>query len=144
MTTTTSPGTNILTKIWTGVVKDFTAAEQWVETTVSKIEAVLPSAAPEVADLKQFASDALGTVAQEATTYEPVLVTGLEGLADAALAKLTGPFALPLTEGTNTLIQSVLSDGTKALQAWAAKAQAGLAENNAALQGGTPAPTQGS
>jgi hypothetical protein len=128
---------NILTQIWTGAVKDFHAAEQWVETAAAKVEAALPGAAPVIADLKQDASDAIGIVTKGVSTYEPELATGLETLLDAALAKYTGPFALPLTEGTNSIIQGIMGGGNALLQAWGAKAQAALAENNAALGGGT-------
>jgi hypothetical protein len=128
---------NILTQIWQGTVKDFDAAEQWVETAVAKVEAVLPGAAPIITALKQDASDAIGIVSAGAATVEPVMATGIEAILDAALAKYTGPFALPLTQGTNTLIQGILGGGNAILQAWAVKAQSELAENNATLGGGT-------
>lgn len=122
---------NILTQIWNGAVKDFDAAETWIEGEVAKVEAVLPGAAPIVADLKQAASDAVGTVDQALITYEPPLVSGLETILDAAMTKYSGGLALPLVPGVNSGITGIATTATQAISAWLLKVQAQLAENTA-------------
>ena len=128
---------NILTEIWTDAEKVWSSIATTIEGDVARVEAVLPGAAPVVADIKQAASDALGAVATAEATYEPTLVSALEGLADAALTKVTGGLALPLVPLTNSGIQDIANLGQKWFQAWALKTQASLAENNAAQGGGT-------
>lgn len=130
---------NIISQIWTGVVTTWDKAEAWIDTQVARVEAVLPGAASPIAsDLKQLASDAVGAAAQAEATFEPALVTGIETLADAALTKVTGGLALPLVQMTNDGIANIAAKGQAAIQAWALKAQAALAENNSARGGGTP------
>ena len=127
---------NIITQIYSGAVKVWDTIVTDVQTDIAKVEAVLPGAAPVIADIKQLASDALGSAVNGVVTYEPALVSGLEGLADAALAKFSGGLALPLVEMTNAGIQKIVADGTAGFQAWALKQQAALAENNAKAGGG--------
>lgn len=135
---------SIIQQIWSGAVKEWTAVEAAIEADVQRVEAVLPSAAPVIADIKQFASDALGTAAAAEATYEPAFVTGVEAAADAAITALAGPYAVALNPMANNAIQDVVSKGNAALQAWALKVQAQFAENAAAKGGGTPtaAPVQ--
>lgn len=130
-TTTNKSVGSILVQIWNTGVKDFETAEAWIETNVERVEAVLPGAAPIVADLKQAASDAMGAVAAGSVTYEPALVTGMETLADAAIDTEAGPYAQPLNKLANDAILAVVAKGTAALQAWALKKQAAWAENAA-------------
>ena len=127
---------NIITQIYSGAVKVWDTIVTDVQTDIAKVEAVLPGSAPVIADIKQLASDALGSAVNGLVTYEPALVSGVEGLADAALTKFSGGLALPLVQMTNAGIQKIVADGTAGFQAWALKQQAVLAENNAKAGGG--------
>lgn len=121
---------SVLLQIWNAGVKDFQTAETWIDTNVARVEAILPGAAPEVADLKQAASDALGVVAAGEADFEPVLVASIEGAADAAIASVAGPFAQPLNKMANDALNDIAAKGQAALQAWLLKQKAAFAENS--------------
>lgn len=127
--------TSIIAQIFNGAVTVWDDVKADIEKDAAKIEAVLggassPGVAAVVTDIKQGASDALSTASAMVATYEPKFVTGLEALADAALSTYTGGLALPLVALTNEGIEKLSAAGASALQAWALKAKAALAENN--------------
>lgn len=123
--------TNIITQIWTGAEKVWDTVEADITADIAKVEAVLPGAAPVIADIKQAASDALGIAAGDVVTYEPQLATGLEAVLDAAMTKYSGGLALPLVPGVNAGVQGIGTKAAAIIQAWLLKQQAALAENNA-------------
>ena len=121
---------SILGQIWNKAVVLFDDAEKAIEADIAKVEAALPGLTPVVDELKQAASDALGTINQDLVTYEPELVTGIEAVLDAALATYTGGFALPLSKGVNAGVSGIGTVGAQAISAWILSQQATLAENN--------------
>jgi hypothetical protein len=126
---------SIIHNIWTKIGTDFSTAEQWIETNVARVEAVLPGAAPVVQELKQSASDAIGVVAAGEATFEPVLVAGVEGLLDTAIATYAGPYAIPLSKLSNDGLLKITGTVQAQLQAWLLKQQAAMAENTAKAGG---------
>lgn len=126
---------SVIHTIWTKIGTDFTAADQWIETNVARVEAVLPGAAPVAAELKQSASDAIGVVAAGEATFEPVLVAGVEGLLDTAIATYAGPYAIPLSKLSNDGLLKITGTVQAQLQAWLLKQQAAMAENTAKAGG---------
>jgi hypothetical protein len=134
---------NIITQIITGVKTAWTDVENFIDGEAAKVVAVLPSSAvpgfnATISDLKQGASDALGTANTVITGGEPALVTAIEGALDTWLATATGGATLAL----NPLINSGLTDGaglaTSAVSAWLLKAQAALATNTPAVVPAAP------
>ena len=132
---------NIITQIAKGAVTIWDDISKDIETDIAKVEAVFPSVKGTITNVettvKQGASDILGAVASGSLApEEQALISGVEGLADSVLTAATGGLAVPLVGATNDVIQNTVAFGYKALQAWALKRQASLAENNAALAGG--------
>lgn len=128
---------NIIAKIETGAVAVWNDIVNDIDADYSKVKAVLPASAAAglanvVSDIKQGASDALGALADGAPTAGAELTTGLENLADSALATASNGVALPLVPMVNKGIDDIVSKGTAALQAWALKVKAGLAPATAA------------
>lgn len=133
--------TNIIAQIAKGAVTIWDDVEGWFTTAVAKVNAVLPGAAAVetslVSEVKQGASDVLSAVGDGVLTpAEQALITGIDGLADAAMTAASGGTALPLVPMTNTAINGIVNKGYAALQAWALKQSAALAENTAAKQTG--------
>jgi hypothetical protein len=126
---------NIITQIWAGAVKDFDAAEAWIEGAAAKIKAVLPASATAfldniVSDVKQGASDALGSASTQAPATGGFIAKSVEQAADAELATLANGAALPLVPIVNSGIDDIVARGVQAFQAWALKAKAELAANS--------------
>lgn len=127
---------NIITAIYTGVVKDWTAAEAAIEALVAKVKSALPaSATPQLAqaisDVKQLASDALTIADSGLSAVAPMLVGAVEKAADEALVTLTNGMALPLVPMTNKGIEDAAAVIVAAAKGWELKAKAGLASNPA-------------
>lgn len=126
--------TSIITQIWGGIVRDFTAAETWIDNAVAAVEKALPGAASTInsigSDIKQAASDAIGMADSALVAIAPVATKAVETAADAALATYTGGLALPLTPLTNDGIEKVEALIVSTANAWSLKAKAALAGNN--------------
>lgn len=140
----TTASTNIIAQIGKGIVTAWDDVESWFATAVAKVNAVFPGAAvietQVVSAAKQGASDILSDVGNGLLTpEETALVAGIDTLATTALTAATGGVPTPLNQMSTNYINGVVSKGYAALQAWALSQSAVLAENNAALQGGTPA-----
>lgn len=134
---------SIFSQIASGAVTVWNDISTALEADWAKVKAALGSEASvlkdtALADIKQGASDLLSDASAGLTADEQGLITGAESLADKALLSLTGGFALPLVPATNAVIDGLVSKGVSALQAWALKQKAALAENTAAQHGGTP------
>lgn len=132
---------SVITGIWSGAVKDWDAAEAWINQSVQRIEAAFPEATTTInaisSDLKQAASDAIGQADSALNTVAPGVTTAIETAADAALIKYTGGLALPLVGLTNDAIEKIEALAVSTANSWAVKAKAALAENNATA--GAPA-----
>lgn len=126
--------TSIITQIWTGITKDFTAAETWIDNAVAAVKKALPGAATTLdaigSDIKQAASDAIGMADSALIGIAPAATKAVEVAADAALTAYTGGLALPLTPLTNDGIEKVEALIVSTANAWSLKAKAALAGNN--------------
>lgn len=125
---------NLITQIWNGAVKDFNAAEAWVDKEIAAVEKALPGATTTInavgSDLKQAASDAIGLADTALAGIIPAAATAITGAADAALLAYTGPLALPLTPLTNDGIMQIEAALVSTINSWALTAKAKLAVNN--------------
>lgn len=126
-------GETVIGKIASGAVKVWHEAEALIDADAQKVKNVLPASAlpgfdAVVSDIKQGASDALSTVVNGTGSAAPAFVKGLEGLADNALVAGTNGAALPLVPIVNEGIDKLAALGIAALQAWALKAKANLAQ----------------
>lgn len=128
---------SIINQIATGAVKVWDAVEADINTDVAKIEAVLgPTFTTSVqaigAVVKQGASDLIGTADSALNTLAPTVTKTVEAAADAALTTYTGGLAIALVPATNDAIEGLEGLIVATANAWALKAKAALAENNAA------------
>lgn len=142
--------TSIIAKIVTDVEnfgKEADGVWQKVETDVATdvaaVKKAFPAIAPEIDDLasqvKQGASDALGTAGAILGAAQPAIVTGANAAADSALLALTGGAATPAIPAFNNLIDGILNTGISTLQAWALKQKASIAASASAAQAATAA-----
>jgi hypothetical protein len=141
---------NILAQIWSGVEHTAETVIQDIESDGEKVLAVLEGAAKAAAtvlitDVKRQASSALNQLAANAVTYEPGIAAGVEAIANTAVNSVAAPLPsavrLPLINFTDAQVDKVVAAGSASFQAWALKLKAALAENNAALSGGTDVPS---
>lgn len=134
--------TSIITQIWNGAVKDFDAAEAWINQQVQRIEAVFPASTATInaigSDIKQAASDAIGMADSALNNVAPGVTTAIEAAADGALTHYTGGLAIPLVPLTNDGISQIESLIVSTANAWALKAKAALAENNTTTGAAAP------
>lgn len=126
---------SIISKIVSGVVTAWHDAEKEIDALALEVKNALPaSAQPNLAaaisDVKQAASDALSIADSSLAGVAPVLVRGIETLADNALVSLTNGLALPLVPMTNKGIEDASALIIAAARAWELKAKASLAANN--------------
>lgn len=124
--------TNILTKIWSGIVAEWDAAEALINKDVAAVRAALPASAQGnldtfVADVKQGASDAISIVNTGFQASALTVSKAIEAALDAELATLSNGAALPLVPLVNTGIDDLTSIATSTANAWALKAKAALA-----------------
>ena len=128
--------TSILSKIASGVVKDWSTAVTTIEADAAKAEKWLagqPQAQAAIAvitsDVKQGASDLLGLGGTLLGDAGPILAKGVEAAADSGLTAVLGP--TPLTGAaiaiTNNTIDGVVEAIVKNAQAWALAKKASLA-----------------
>ncbi|HEY2710072.1 MAG TPA: hypothetical protein VGI95_18655 [Caulobacteraceae bacterium] len=127
---------NIISQIWNGAITLAEDAERDIEADIARIKTAFPPAATTVdalaAVVKQGASDAIGALDTALAAAAPAVTKQIETAADGALTSATGGLALPLVGLTNAGVEAIENLIVSTANAWALKAKATLAGNNAA------------
>jgi hypothetical protein len=109
-------------------------AEQWASKVVSSDPALSQAAQAALSAVKQGASNAIMLADTQLATHAQGIVSGVEGVMDAAVLKATGGLALPAVPLIHAGIETAVSIAKSALDAWALEQKAKLTVQPAQVQ----------